>query len=97
MYGGHIYEKEVSSASVEEFVLGTEKVSYGFTRVWIETISSEVNAELRRKQGHKNYAQSLMPTHVAKEKYYWSEFIRNLLEELTEEGICCFPWNRAFC
>jgi hypothetical protein len=24
MYGGHIYEKEVSSASLEEFILGTE-------------------------------------------------------------------------
>lgn len=49
MYGGYIYEKEVSSASLEEFILGTEKVLYGFIRVWIVTISSEVNAELRRK------------------------------------------------
>jgi hypothetical protein len=73
MYGRYIYEKEVSSASLVEFILGTEKVLYGFIRVWFETISSEVNAKLKRKQKHKNYAQSLMPTHVAREKYHWSE------------------------
>ena len=72
MYGGHIYKKEVSSASFKEFILGTEKVLYGLIRVWIVTISPEVNAEPKRKQKkHKNYAQSLMPTHVARGKYHW--------------------------
>ena len=95
MNGGHIYEKEVSSASFEEFILGTEKLLYGFIRVYIVTTSSEVNAELRQKQEHKNYAQSLMPTHVAREiSLEWVN--KNLKEELTEEGICGFPWNLTF-
>jgi hypothetical protein len=68
MYGGHIYEEEISSPSLEEFVLGTEEVLYNFIRVWLVTVSLEVNAELRRKKKVKNYAQSLIPTHVTREK-----------------------------
>lgn len=48
MYGGNVYEKEIPSSSLEEFIVITEKVRYGLFRVWLEPISSEVNAELRQ-------------------------------------------------
>ena len=97
MYRGHIYEKEVSSAGLEEFILFTEKVLYGLIQVWIETIASEVNAELRREKKDKNYAQSLMPTHVTRDKCCRGESSNIQMKILLKRvSVVCHETGRCF-